>query len=296
MAGRWDLVSNDAYGRGPGMDSLPDTKQLQQETKRKAQAIDKMVNPPLVADGQLKNQPASLLPGGITYINGMAQGKVGFAPVYEVNPQIRDMMEDLNAIQNRIRITYYNDIFQIISQYQTRSNVTAAEIDQRRAEAFLMLGPVFTRLQQELLGKAIDRIFGIASRSGLFPPPPQEIQGRGINIKYMSMLEIAQSAATAGGIERIFALVGNAAAVDPQIIDGLDFDYGIEKMSYLLNNDPKLIRSPDALQQIRAQRQQQQVQAQRAEQAEKLAKGAQTLSQTDIGGGQQALAEMLGRQ
>ena len=71
IAVRWDLVSNDAYGRSPGMDALPDIKQLQQEVRRKAQAIDKSVNPPMVADIQLKNQPASLLPGGTTYIAGM---------------------------------------------------------------------------------------------------------------------------------------------------------------------------------------------------------------------------------
>src|SRR6185437_3468566 len=57
ITGRWDLVSNDAYGRSPGMDALPDQKQLQLESRRKAQAIDKMVNPPLIADVQLKNQP-----------------------------------------------------------------------------------------------------------------------------------------------------------------------------------------------------------------------------------------------
>jgi hypothetical protein len=38
-------------------------------------------NPP--NDIQLRNQPASLLPGGITYISGMlSQGRTGFAPVY----------------------------------------------------------------------------------------------------------------------------------------------------------------------------------------------------------------------
>src|SRR5215831_4199221 len=73
MAVRWDLVSNDPYGRSPGMDALPDIKQLQQEVRRKAQGIDKHVNPPMVADIQLKNQPASLLPGGVTYLSGMLQ-------------------------------------------------------------------------------------------------------------------------------------------------------------------------------------------------------------------------------
>jgi hypothetical protein len=59
---RWDLVANDAYGRSPGMDALPDIKQLQLETRRKAQALDKMVNPPMIADVSMKNQPASVLP------------------------------------------------------------------------------------------------------------------------------------------------------------------------------------------------------------------------------------------
>jgi hypothetical protein len=55
------------------MVALGDIKQLQQETKRKAQAIDKMVNPPL--DGRRAAQePARLrvLPGGVTYINNLA--------------------------------------------------------------------------------------------------------------------------------------------------------------------------------------------------------------------------------
>jgi hypothetical protein len=42
---RWELTANDAYGTSPAMDALPDVIQLQQETKRKAQGLDKMVNP-----------------------------------------------------------------------------------------------------------------------------------------------------------------------------------------------------------------------------------------------------------
>jgi hypothetical protein len=63
-------------------------------------------------------------------------------------------------------------------------------------------------------------------------------------------------------------------------------------MSYLLNNDPKLIRSPEALASIRQRREQQQEQAQRAAQAEQLAKAAKVASDTQIGGGQSALQAM----
>jgi hypothetical protein len=295
MAGRWDLVSNDAYGRSPGMDGLGDNKQLQQEQKRKGQAIDKMVNPPLVGDIQLKNQPASLLPGGITYVTGMAAtGKPAFAPVYTVNPQVKDLMEDMNEVRDRLKRVFYNDVFQVISQYETRSNVTAMEIDARRAEGFLALGPVFTRLQTEFFGKDLDRTFAIANRAGLIPPAPREVQGMAITVKYMSMLEVAQAAASGAGIERIFQMVGNMAGIDPAVLDTVDVDYGIEKMSSMLNNDPKLIRSPDQLANIRNRREQQQMQQERAAQAEQLAKSAKVASETDVGGGQNALQRITG--
>ena len=51
--------------------------------------------------------------------------------------------------------------------------------------------------------------------------------------------------------------------------------------------------SPEALAAIRQQRAQQQQAAQQAEQAQQLAAGAKTLSETQIGGGQNALQGML---
>lgn len=298
VAVRWDLVSNDAYGRCPGMDALPDSKQLQLETKRKAQGIDKQVNPPLLADIQLKNQPASLLPGGITYIAGMmGQGKVGMAPVYEVNPSLADMKEDLLEIRERIKDTYYNNLFQTISQYETRSNVTAAEIDARRSESMVMLGPVLERLCFEGLKPAVERTFAIASRAGILPPAPPEIRGRNIEIDFVSMLELAQDAAQMAGIERVMQMVGQLEGIRPEAIDVVDTDYAIMKASHLLNNDPKLIRSPDVLAQIRAQRAQQaqaEQMAQQADAAQKLSAGAANLASADVGGGKNALQSMIG--
>lgn len=286
---RWDLVSNDAYGRSPGMDALPDIKQLQLETKRLSQGIDKMVNPPMIADVQLKNQPASLLPGGVTYISGMiAQGKTGFAPAYTVNPQVKEMMEQLGEVRGRIGSTFYNDLFKVISQFETRSNVTATEIDARRAEAMLMLGPVLERLNHEGFANMHDRIFGIASRAGVLPPAPAEVQGKHITIQFTSMIELAQNANQASGIERLFNQAGALAGIDPAAVDNVDIDYGLDKLSYLYNNDPKLIRSPKALALIRQKReqaaQQQQIAAQ-ADTAQKLAAGAKTLSEAHPGSG-----------
>jgi len=295
---RWDLVSNDPYGRSPGMDAVFDVKQLQQEQRQKAKAIEKMVNPPFVADMQLKNQPASLLPGGITYVSGYtSSGKPGFSSVYDSKFPIGDMVEDLNEVRDRIRKIFFNDIIQPISQYETRSNVTANEIDARRAEALVLLGPVLERIYHEGLKNIIERVFAIMSRGRILPPPPREIKGQNINIEFVSMLNQAQAAAATGGIERLLGLAGNLVGVDPAVMDNIDIDYALDKYSSLMQNDPKIIRSPDALQQIRAQRQQQQqqaAQAQQAEQAQKYAQSAKVLSDTPVGGGRSALESMMG--
>lgn len=293
---RWDLVSNDAYGRSPGMDALPDIKQLQQEVRRKAQAIDKTVNPPMEADIQLKNQPASLLPGGITYTSGLMQsGNPGFRSVYgNWKPGIGEISEDIQEIRDRIKKVFFNDILQTASQYETRSNVTAVEWDMRKSESLVMLGPVLERIYTELLKPAVERTFAIAARAGILPPAPQQIAGASINIEFVNMLSVAQSAAATAGIDRLFQVAGNLVGVDPAVMDNIDVDESLNIYSTLLNNNPKLIRTPQALAQIRLKREQQQQAQQQAQMAEQYSKSAKNLADTQLSGGQNAIQAMVG--
>jgi len=277
---RWDIVSNDAYGRSPGMDALPDQKQVQLETRRKAQAIDKMVNPPLVADVQLKNQPASLLPGGMTYLQGFAQsGKPAISSIYDThNFPVEGITADIEMAQQRLSKTFFNDVLMTASQFETRSNVTAVEWNMRKSESMVALGPALDRIDNECLGPTIDRVFGIASRAGVFPPAPPEIQGQMIQINYVSMLKQAQDATAAGGIEALLKLGGELEGIKPGSMMNIDIDYAIDKYSTLQNNDPKLIRSPQALAQLRADEAKQQQATQQAAIAEQLSKSAANLS------------------
>lgn len=293
---RWDLVSNDPYGRSPAMDGLGDQKQLQLETRRKAQAIDKMVNPPLVADIQLKNQPASLLPGGMTYVSGMAaSGKPGIASVYDTKFPVNEIREDLEEVRERLRKVFFNDLFQTASQFETRSNITAVEWDMRKSESMVMLGPVLERIDNEGLSPLVERVFAMMARAGIFPPAPQEIAGKHMNIEFVSMLAQSQNAASAAGIERVLGMAGNIAGVDPAVMDNIDVDFALDNYSHLLNNNPRMIRSPGQVAQLRQQRAQQEQAAQQAEIAEKLSKGAQTLSQAEVGSGQNALQAIMGQ-
>ncbi len=295
ITSRWYLTSNDPYGRSPAMDALGDQKQLQLESRRKQQAIDKMVNPPLVADIQLKNKPASLLPGGMTYVTGFAaSGRPGIASVYQSQFPVSEIVEDLNEVRERLKLTFFNHLFQPISQFETRSNVTAVEIQQRRAESLIMLGPVFERLDNECLRPIIERVFAIAKRAGILPPPPPELAGQDMTVKFVSMLKLAQDSSDAVAIQEVLSMAGGLAGVDPSVMDNIDIDFAIDRFSRLKGNDPRMIRSPEQLQALRQNRADQQAAEQKSAQAQQLAMGAKTLSQADMGGGQNALQAVTG--
>lgn len=292
---RWDVSGNDPYGRSPGMDALGDVKQLQQETKRKAQAIDKMVNPPMIADVTLKNQPASLLPGGVTYVAGLDNSRAGMKPVYTVMPPIQEMMADIREIQQRIKITFNNDLFTGITDLQTVR--TATEIDARREEKLVLLGPVLERILGEGLGPAIDRTWGIMWRGRLLPPPPRQLAGAPthIQIDYISMLAMAQKGLATAAIEKVWAFAGNIAAVRPDVLDKLNVDATVDEYSDALGVSPKIVNSDDMVKQIRKQRAQQQAQEKMAAAVPIAADSAKTLSDTNVGGGINALQLALGQ-
>jgi hypothetical protein len=296
MCPRWDVTANDPYGRSPGMDALGDIKQLQQETRRKAQAIDKMVNPPMIADVQLKNQPASTIPGGWTYVSGLDNSRVGAKPLYTVSPQIGELKQDIADIQNRVRITFQNDLFTGITDLQTVR--TATEIDARREEKLVLLGPVLERIIGEGLGKAIDRTWAIMQRGGLLPPPPASL-GRDpahVAIDYISMLSLAQRGLATAAIEKLWGFAGNIAGVRPDILDNLNPDETIDEYADALGVSPKILVDPRIVAAQRKQREQEKQMAQAAQVAGAAAQGAETLSNTDVGGGKNALQMMLGRE
>jgi hypothetical protein len=289
-APRWHVIGNDSYGRGPGMECLGTSKMLQQLEKRTAQAIDKVLNPPMVADVNMKNEPASLLPGGITYVANMGQS--GFKPAYEVPPDIRGAEEKITKAENRIKSTFFADLFLMIAQLDTVR--TATEIIERKQEKMLMLGPFLERSQFELINPFIERLFAITHRAGLIPPAPREIRGRALDIECVSTLADAQKSTATTGIERLVAFVGNLAAAKPEALDNVDFDETVREYADLIGVTQKLIVAQQKRDAIRKQRAQQAAQQQAAQMSMAGVQGAKTLSETDVGGGQNALMKMIG--
>ena len=297
IAPRWATTSNDAYGRSPSMDVLPDVMQLMLETNRKAEGIEKQVRPPLLASIELKNEPSSILPGHVTYVAGLGPDK-GMRPIYTVTPDIQWMSADIAAIQDRIRRGFFNDLFLMLAQ--SDKEMTAHEVAAKQQEKLQVLGPVIERLQNEALSPIIRRVFSVMWRRGFLPPPPESIQDVGLEIEYISMLALAQRAAATAGMERYATMVASFGATNPEAFDMINNDTYLREYANLLTVPGKIIPSPEEVRAKRKQRAQQMAEAQQKQELmEGMAagvEGAKVLSETDVGGGQNALMSMLGRQ
>lgn len=291
LAPRWDVLDENIYGDSPAMDCLGDAKAVQIQQRRKAQAIDKMVNPPMVGSSSLRNQHASLLPGGITYVDSPSPGD-GFRPAYTVNPQIEHLVMDIRETEERINRAMFADLFMMLMM-SDRRQITAREVEERHEEKLLMLGPVLERLNDELLDPLIDRTFAIMNRQGMLPMPPQELQGAELRVEYISILHQAQKMVATAGMERFTAFVGALAQGKPEVLDKLDADQAVDEYAESMGVPPKLVVPDEKVMLIRQQRAQQMQAQQAMEQAQPLARAAKDMSETNMEGNN-ALAQVLG--
>ena len=292
VAPRWEITGEDIYGSSPAMMALGDIKALQLEQKRKAQALDKMVSPPMKAPTSLRNKRASVLSGDITYVDEGANNQK-FEPVYNVNVSFAELLEDIRENQDRIKKTFFTDLFMMIANDE-RSNITAYEIAARKEEKLMMLGPVYLRLNDELLDPTVERAFNICMRAGLIPPPPPEMQGMPLVIEYISVMAQAMKAIGVESIERVMTFAGNLGQAFPEILDRVNADRAFVHYADMAGSPADVVYDDAAVAQARAARAKKQQAEQAMMMAAQGAETAKTLSQASLSDNN-ALAQLASR-
>jgi hypothetical protein len=287
------VAGSDTYGWGPGWTALGDAQQLQSQQRRKLEAIDKQVKPPMVGPPSLRNEPASLLPGGITYVADPSGQS--FRPAMDVRIDLSHLGQDIAEVQGRIKQAFYADLFLMMAE-SDRREITAREIDERHEEKMLMLGPVLERLHDELLDPLVTRVFNIMSRNGLFDdiPTPPVLRAHPLQVEFISMLAQAQKAVATGAIERFWQFGGQISALKPEAADRLDPDGTMEAYAEMTGVPSGVMVDRKQAEAIRQQRAKQQAQQAALQQGLALVQGAKIASEIDVGGGQNAVSAMLG--
>ncbi len=290
MAPRWHVTAGDAYGFSPAMDALGDCKALQLLEKRKAQVVDKVVDPPMKAPTSMMNRVTSLAPGDINFVDPANAG-ASFSPAIEVPPAaVKVVEESIREHEARIKTAFYADLWLMLQQAD--GQMTAREVIERREEKLLQLGTVLERLQDELLDPLIDRIFAILLRAGQIPKPPQELQGQDLRVEYISIMAQAQKLLGTTALERLTNFVGQLSAVQKDALDKLDTDQVIDEYASALGVPPVVVRTDDAVETIRKGRAQAVQQQQALEQAQAMAGAAKDAAAADTSG-DNALTTML---
>jgi hypothetical protein len=287
---RWELLGSDAYGTSPAMDALPEVVQLQIMYLERAKALEKMVSPPLIVDQQLRNKPKALGANGITYAATASQN-FGAKAAYNVAVQLQDIANDIQNLQTSIRETLYNPLFNMISQLDTVRSAT--EIDARREEKLVHLGPVLERFYNEGLDPVLKRIYGIMLRADLLPAAPQELDDTEIEVNYVSVLTDAQRASGTITIERFFQFTGGLAGVYPEATQVANVEELIRQYAEGIGVKPTGVRSRQEVAEAREAANAQQSLAAAAATGKDLAQGAKVLSETDVGAGMNAMQALL---
>ena len=289
---RWDVTDEDDYGTEcPGMTALGDAKALQVLEKKKAQAVDKLVDPPLMAPSEMKGRRISLIPGEVSYVDTNTPGQ-GVKPIYEINPQLADLREDISATEFRVNAAFFVDLFLMFANIENRERVTAEEIIEKKAEKLLMLGPMLERSQNELFDLLIDRVFNIALRGGIIPDPPPELEGQPLRIEYISVLQTAQKSVATDSIEKVAGFVANIAELKPEALDKLDGDQMVDEYAEAVGVAPGIVLSDDDVAALRAAAARQAVMDRAAAAAVPATEGVQNLAGADTSG-KNALTDTL---
>lgn len=256
---RWSKYSGEVYGRSPGMMALPDVKMLQAMELTKIKLMQKAADPPMwLKDDGIVGQTRTV-PGGINYWRGNPNEGVMLQPVSIQGLQA--LAQDQIQLRERILRTFFADLMRM----SERPNMTATEVMQRTQEMLRLFGPVLGRLESEMLGPLIERVFGILTRMNLIPPPPKVLEGRDFTVEYVSPIASAQKQTLANNVMQVIQLIGALGPdVAAQVLGKkIDMDKLVDWAWDLFNCDPDLLRDEEALAQMQ-QAEQAMMQAQTA--------------------------------
>lgn len=271
-ASRWEVAGESVYGTSPGMDAVPDIRELMSKRREYAEMLRRVNRPTMNAHTDLRRSGFSMLPGAVNF---MADPGKGLAPAFQVSPEFSALGQDINETRERIWSALYADLFMMISNLDRRQ-ITAREIDERSEEKLIGLGPMLERMHYEKLGPLLEMVFGYAMDTGRLPEVPEELRDVDVEIEYTSMLAQAQRAVSTGAMERLWAFAGNMSAVKPEVLDKLDADQSIDEYSEMVGTPTSVVLSDEKVAEIRQARQ---AEIQRQQQLETMATMAPAMNQ-----------------
>ncbi len=267
--------TNEAYGYGPGISSYSDIRMINQMMEYYIKGAETSLWPAWMLEHDSMIGSLDLRAGALNYqraplTQGMQAQQLTTDNKYQIG------LDFIDRTERKISSAFFADLFLMLTQ---KPNMTATEVIERSQEKMLILGPVLGRLQNELLNPLINRTFNILARRGKLPTPPEQLMEAEYEVVYVSPLAKAQRAIQARDMTTFLSLVGQMAELGPSILDNIDGDVVIEKLSRIYSVDPDIIRDSKERDAMRKARDEQQSKANAVAMAEQIANTASSGAQ-----------------
>ena len=291
---RSEVGPEENYGvDGPGEIALDDIMTLQEMERYRLEAIHKLVKPPMVGHASLRRHQASILAGGITYVDD--QGAVaGFKPAFQLDPRLAELIADQQEYTQAIRSAFFEDLFLSFLGQETKTHVTAREIDEKASERMATLAPALGQLDQDMNSKLIKNAQIILEEAGRLMEKPTELQGEELRPEYISILAQAAKASLMNSIERMANFTASISTTmqDPSLLKLLKAEETIRLYADYVALPPTLLADEEEMAEIRKTMAESQAQAAQMAQQAQAAKTAKDFSQAKLGEG--SVLDMMG--
>lgn len=254
---RWGLMPGERYGRGPSHLALPDTRTLNKTIELTLRAAAKQIDPPILANqrdifGQLDMRPGSL--SIVRDLRGISS--------LPVNTNMQAVELNIARLTESIRKIFFLDKLLLPPRTET-GEMTAYEVSQRIEQMQRVLGPVLSRVNNELLNPLIVRCFKALLRNNMLPELPPILQERGVDVDivFVNQLARAQQIQDVSTMQQWVQGLAMIAQLDPSVVDNINADGIARHMAKVMGVPEEAVQNSDVVRQVRDQRAQAQEQA-----------------------------------
>lgn len=264
----------------PGVNALPDVKQLMSMVIDEGKAVKKMISPTYKGPASLKNK--KMLDAPAAFIEEDENGR-GLSPVYEVNPRVLEVESIIEKLKQSIKEIFYNDLFAMILNTAERSR-TATEVNELKEEKMVLLSPLLQQIHNGL-NIIIDWVFNECVKLNILPEPPTEIMGANMDIEFVSTLAQAQKAIKISAMERFMTFAINLAnTMDSSLTKKINASKMIDDYADYANISPEQLVPTLEVEKYRQKQEENQNQQTAIEQAKQSVEIIQNIAGTDATG------------
>lgn len=164
---RWNVVPGEIYGRGPAFSAKENMKQLNKLVQQLMLNNDMAINPPLLLSGKdfVNAAQIRIRPGAVIRTKADYSGMQAPVQYLESRANFNLGINARDELKADIKETFYSQALGDING----AVKSATEIQIRNNNQLQQMGAAFGRLQQELVGQVIKRVYSILSGYGIVP-------------------------------------------------------------------------------------------------------------------------------